>query len=163
MDNAEQQLDSSDLKILTLLQQDASLSTAEVAERVGLSQSVCWRRIQRLREDGYIKAMVALVDRQKLGFKIQIFAQARMTRLTEEARAEFFRQIENIPEITECYTIFGEMDVMMKIIAPDVTWYQDFIFAVLLKLPGVQDIRSTVTLLEAKSVTAIPLKVRKIR
>jgi Lrp/AsnC family transcriptional regulator len=159
----DEALDSSDLKILTLLQQDASLSTAEVAERVGLSQSVCWRRIQRLREDGYIKAMVALVDRQKLGFKIQIFAQARMTRLTEEARAEFFRQIENIPEITECYTIFGEMDVMMKIIAPDVTWYQDFIFAVLLKLPGVQDIRSTVTLLEAKSVTAIPLKVRKIR
>jgi Lrp/AsnC family transcriptional regulator len=159
----DEALDSSDLKILTLLQQDASLSTAQVAERVGLSQSVCWRRIQRLREDGYIKAMVALVDRQKLGFKIQIFAQARMTRLTEEARAEFFRQIENIPEITECYTIFGEMDVMMKIIAPDVTWYQDFIFAVLLKLPGVQDIRSTVTLLEAKSVTAIPLKVRKIR
>jgi Lrp/AsnC family transcriptional regulator len=159
----DEALDSSDLKILTLLQQDASLSTAEVAERVGLSQSVCWRRIQRLREDGYIKAMVALVDRQKLGFKIQIFAQARMTRLTEEARAEFFRQIENIPEITECYTIFGEMDVMMKIIAPDVTWYQDFIYAVLLKLPGVQDIRSTVTLLEAKSVTAIPLKVRKIR
>jgi Lrp/AsnC family transcriptional regulator len=159
----DEALDSSDLKILTLLQQDASLSTAEVAERVGLSQSVCWRRIQRLREDGYIKAMVALVDRQKLGFKIQIFAQARMTRLTEESRAEFFRQIENIPEITECYTIFGEMDVMMKIIAPDVTWYQDFIFAVLLKLPGVQDIRSTVTLLEAKSVTAIPLKVRKIR
>ena len=159
----DEALDSSDLKILTLLQQDASLSTAEVAERVGLSQSVCWRRIQRLREDGYIKAMVALVDRQKLGFKIQIFAQARMTRLTEEARAEFFRQIENIPEITECYTIFGEMDVMMKIIAPDVTWYQDFIFAVLLKLPGVQDIRSIVTLLEAKSVTAIPLKVRKIR
>jgi Lrp/AsnC family transcriptional regulator len=156
-------LDSSDLKILTLLQQDASLSTAEVAERVGLSQSVCWRRIQRLREDGYITAMVALVDRQKLGFKIQVFAQARMTRLTEEARAEFFRQIENIPEITECYTIFGEMDVMMKIVAPDVMWYQDFIFAVLLKLPGVQDIRSIVTLLEAKHVTALPLKIRKMR
>jgi Lrp/AsnC family transcriptional regulator len=159
----EEQLDSSDLKILALLQQDASHSTAEVAERVGLSQSVCWRRIQRLREDGYIKAMVALVDRQKLGFKIQIFAQARMTRLTEEARADFFRQIDSIPEITECYTIFGEMDVMMRVIAPDVMWYQDFIFAVLLKLPGVQDIRSIVTLLEAKSVTAIPLKVRKIR
>lgn len=163
MDNAKQQLDSSDLKILTLLQQDASLSTAEVAERVGLSQSVCWRRIQRLREDGYIKATVAIVDRQKLGFKIQIFAQARMTRLTEEARAEFFRQIESIPEIMECYTIFGEMDVMMKVIAPDVTWYQDFIFSVLMKLPGVQDIRSIVTLLEAKSVTAVPLKLRKLR
>jgi Lrp/AsnC family transcriptional regulator len=156
-------LDSIDVKILALLQQDASLSTAEVAERVGVSQSPCWRRIQRLRDEGYIKATVAIVDRQKLGFQIQIFAQAKMLRLTEEARAEFFRQIENVPEIVECYTVFGEMDVMMKVIAPDVLWYQEFIFSVLMKLPGVQDVRSIVTLLEAKSTTAIPLKPRKLR
>jgi Lrp/AsnC family transcriptional regulator len=156
-------LDTIDVKILALLQQDASLSTAELAERVGVSQSPCWRRIQRLRDEGYIKATVAIVDRQKLGFQIQIFAQAKMLRLTEEARAEFFRQIDNIPEIVECYTIFGEMDVMMKVIAPDVLWYQEFIFTVLMKLPGVQDVRSIVTLLEAKSTTAIPLKPRKLR
>jgi Lrp/AsnC family transcriptional regulator len=156
------ELDALDIKILTLMQADASLSTAELAERVGVSQSPCWRRIQRLREDGYIKATVALVDRQKLGFQMQIFAQARMTRLTEEARADFFRQVNSIPEIVECYTVFGEMDVMMKILAPDVAWYQDFIFSVLMKLPGVQDVRSIVTLLEAKSTTAIPLKMRKL-
>jgi Lrp/AsnC family transcriptional regulator len=156
-------LDPTDVKILALLQQDASLSTAEVAERVGVSQSPCWRRIQRLREEGYIKATVAIVDRLKLGFHLQIFAQAKMLRLTEEARAEFFRQIENIPEIVECYTLFGEMDIMMKVIAPDVLWYQEFIFSVLMKLPGVQDVRSIVTLLEAKSTTAIPLKPRKFR
>lgn len=156
-------LDSIDVKILALLQQDASLSTAEVAERVGVSQSPCWRRIQRLRDEGYIKATVAIVDRQKLGFQIQIFAQVKMLRLTEEARAEFFRQIENVAEIVECYTVFGEMDVMMKVIAPDVLWYQEFIFSVLMKLPGVQDVRSIVTLLEAKSTTAIPLKPRKLR
>lgn len=156
-------LDSIDVKILALLQQDASLSTAEVAERVGVSQSPCWRRIQRLRDEGFIKATVAIVDRQKLGFQIQIFAQVKMLRLTEEARAEFFRQIENVPEIVECYTVFGEMDVMMKVIAPDVLWYQEFIFSVLMKLPGVQDVRSIVTLLEAKSTTAIPLKPRKLR
>jgi Lrp/AsnC family transcriptional regulator len=156
------ELDTLDIKILTLMQADASLSTAELAERVGVSQSPCWRRIQRLREDGYIKATVALVDRQKLGFQMQIFAQARMTRLTEEARADFFRQVNAIPEIVECYTVFGEMDVMMKILAPDVAWYQDFIFSVLMKLPGVQDVRSIVTLLEAKSTTAIPLKMRKL-
>lgn len=156
-------LDPIDVKILALLQQDASLSTAEVAERVGVSQSPCWRRIQRLREEGYIKATVAIVDRLKLGFQLQIFAQAKMLRLTEEARAEFFRQVENIPEILECYTLFGEMDIMMKVIAPDVLWYQEFIFSVLMKLPGVQDVRSIVTLLEAKSTTAIPLKPRKFR
>jgi Lrp/AsnC family transcriptional regulator len=158
-----QELDTIDIKILALLQQDASLSTAEIAERVGVSQSPCWRRIQRLRDDGYIKATVAIVDRRKLGFQIQIFAQAKMLRLTDADRAEFFRQIDNVPEIMECYTVFGEMDVLMKVVAPDVLWYQEFIFSVLMKLPGVQDVRSIVTLLEAKSTTAIPLKPRKLR
>jgi Lrp/AsnC family transcriptional regulator len=157
------ELDTIDLKILTLLQQDASLSTADLAERVGVSQSPCWRRIQRLREEGYIKATVAIVDRQKLGFMMHIFAQLKMSRLTDEARAELVRQINAIPEILECYTVFGEMDVLMKVIAPDVLWYQEFIFSVLMKLPGVQDIRSIVTLLETKTTTAIPLKTRKFR
>lgn len=156
-------LDAIDLKILTLLQQDASLSTADLAERVGVSQSPCWRRIQRLREEGYIKSTVAIVDRQKLGFMMQIFAQIKMTRLTDEARAELVREINGIPEILECYTVFGEMDVMMKIVAPDVIWYQEFVFSVIMKLPGVQDVRSIVTLLETKSTTAIPLKARKFR
>ena len=157
------ELDAVDLKILTLLQQDSSLSTADLAERVGVSQSPCWRRIQRLREDGFIKSTVAVVDRQKLGFMMQIFAQVKMARLSDEARAELVRQINGIPEILECYTVFGEMDVMMKVIAPDVVWYQEFVFSVIMKLPGVQDIRSIVTLVEIKSTTAIPLKARKFR
>ena len=77
-------LDAIDIKILDLMQRDASLSTAELAERVGLSQSPCWRRIQRLREEGYIKATVAIVDRQKLGFHMQIFAQVKMNTLSDE-------------------------------------------------------------------------------
>lgn len=157
------ELDAVDLKILTLLQQDASLSSAELAERVGVSQSPCWRRIQRLRAEGYIKSTVAVVDRQKLGFMMQIFAQVKMARLTDEARADLMRQINNIPEILECYTVFGEMDVMMKIVAPDVLWYQEFVFSVIMKLPGVQDVRSIVTLMEIKSTTALPLKLRKFR
>ena len=157
------ELDTIDLKILNLMQQDASLSTAELAERVGLSQSPCWRRIQRMREEGYIKAQVVIVDRLKLGYHMQMFAQMKMARLSDSERADFVRAIQNIPEILECYTVFGEMDVMLKVIAPDVTWYQEFIFSTLLKLPGVQDVRSIVTLVETKSTTAIPLKPRKPR
>lgn len=160
---APQTLDAIDSKILTLMQQDASLSTAELADKVGISQSPCWRRIQRLREEGYIKGTVAVVDRLKLGLHMLLFAQVKMTRLTEEQRADFFRQIAQIPEILECYTVFGEMDVLVKVIAPDVLWYQDFIFLTLMKLPGVQDVRSIVTLIEVKSTTAIPLKARKLR
>jgi len=155
------EIDAIDLKILALLQQDASLSTGDVAERVGVSQSPCWRRIQRLRDEGYIKSTVVIVDRVKLGYMMQIFAQVKMTRLTDEARADLVKQINNIPEILECYTVFGEMDVMMKVVAPDVLWYQEFVFSVLMKLPGVQDVRSIVTLLETKNTTAIPLKARK--
>ncbi len=158
-----QELDAVDIKILTLLQQNASVSTADLAARVGVSQSPCWRRIQRLRADGYIKATVAVVDRLKAGFQLHIFAQVKMTRLTEDDRAAFFRQVNSIPEILECYTVFGEMDVLMKVIAPDVLWYQEFIFSVIMKLPGVQDIRSIVTLMEAKNTTAIPLKPRKLK
>lgn len=157
------ELDAIDTKILELMQRDASLSTAELAERVGLSQSPCWRRIQRLREEGYIKAQVVIVDREKLGFKMQIFAQVKMTTLSEEDRAKFHKAINDIPEILECYTVFGEMDAMLKVLAPDVIWYQDFIFSTILKLPGVVDVRSIVTLAESKSTTAIPMRARKFR
>jgi Lrp/AsnC family transcriptional regulator len=159
----DQELDAVDVKILTLLQQNASVSTAELAARVGVSQSPCWRRIQRLRDEGYIKSTVAIVDRRKVGFQLHIFAQVKMVRLTEDDRAAFFRQVNSVPEILECYTVFGEMDVLMKVIAPDVLWYQEFIFSVIMKLPGVQDVRSIVTLLEAKNATAIPLKLRKLK
>ena len=157
------EIDAIDMKILELMQRDASLSTAELAERVGLSQSPCWRRIQRMREEGYIKAQVVIVDREKLGFKMQIFAQVKMTTLSDEDRAKFHKAINDIPEILECYTVFGEMDAMLKILAPDVIWYQDFIFSTLLKLPGVVDVRSIVTLTESKSTTAIPMRARKFR
>lgn len=155
-------LDAIDYKILAQLQQDASLSTAELAERVGLSQSPCWRRVQRLRDDGFIKGQVALVDWQKLGFLMQVFAQVKMATQADNQAQEFFRAIADIPEIMECYSLFGEKDVLLKIIAPSVKWYQDFVFSTILKLPGVLDIQSTVTLLEAKYTTAVPLKIREI-
>lgn len=156
-------LDSIDIKILELMQRDASLSTADVAEQVGLSQSPCWRRIQRLREEGYIKAVVAIVDPHKVGLNVQIFAQVRMRALTEQERAAFLRAVKSTPEILECWTVFGEIDVLMRIAAPDVAWFQDFIFSVLMKLPGVINIHSIVTLGEFKGTTAIPLKPALVR
>lgn len=152
-----QDLDPIDLKILDVMQKDASLSTAEIAEMVGLSQSPCWRRIQRLREEGFIKAQVAIIDSQKLGLQMQIFAVVKLAAQPDDEREAFLRRVTEMPEVTECYTLFGEKDVMLKIIVPSVKWYQDFMFTTLLKLPGVQDIQSTVTLLEVKNSTAIPL------
>lgn len=149
-------IDVVDLKILGVLQRDASLSTAEVAERVGLSQAPCWRRIQRLRDAGYIRATVILLDRHKLGFNLQIFAQLKMSRLNDTARAELLRQIDSIPEILECYTVLGEIDMVMKVVVPDILWYQEFLVTVIMKLPGVRDVHSIVTLSEKKNTTVIP-------
>ncbi len=146
-----------DRKILEQMQQDCSMSTTELAERVGLSQSPCWRRLQRLKDEGYIKKQVALLDRHKFGSSLYIFAYLKMATLTDRQRKEFMRSIEVIPEILECHTVFGEMDIVMKIIAQSLEWYQKFIFDTILKLPGVEDIQSTVTLVELKSTTEIPL------
>ena len=147
-----------DLKILEQVQKDAALSTTELAERVGLSQSPCWRRLQRLRDEGYITGQVAVLDRKKFGDSLYIFATLKMVTLSEEQRAVFNRKIDTIHEIMECHTIFGERDIMLKIIAESLEWYQKFIFRVILKLPGVQDVQSTVTLAEIKQTTAIPVR-----
>ena len=155
-----EQLSTYDVKILEQLQRNAEQSTADLADKVGLSQSPCWRRLQRLKEEGYIRSQVALLDRRKLGHELVIFSTFKMQTLSEEKRAEFLRKIESIPEITECHTIFGEMDVLVKVIAPSMSWYQTFIFNTLMKLPGVTDIRSTVTLAEVKYTTQIPVRVR---
>jgi Lrp/AsnC family transcriptional regulator len=146
-----------DLRILQEMQKDCSMSTTDLATRVGLSQSPCWRRLQRLKDEGYIKRQVAVLDRTKLGSSLFIFAFLKMATLTEKQRANFVREIQLMPEVIECHTVFGEMDIVMKIIAESLEWYQKFIFDTLLKLPGVQDIQSTVTLVELKSTTEIPL------
>lgn len=147
-----------DIRILEQVQKDATLSTTELAERVGLSQSPCWRRLQRLRDEGYITGQVAVLDRKKFGSNLYIFATLKMATLTDEQRAEFRRKVELTPEIMECHTAFGERDILLKIIAQSLEWYQNFIFRVILKLPGVVDIQSVVTLSEIKHTTAIPVR-----
>jgi Lrp/AsnC family transcriptional regulator len=157
-----EELSKFDLKILEHMQKDCSGSTTGLADKVGLSQAPCWRRLQRLKDEGYIKKQVAILDRTKISPSLYIFAYLKMATLTEKQRAEFVRDIQLIPEILECHTVFGEMDIVMKVIAQSLEWYQKFIFKTILKLPGVQDIQSTVTLVELKSTTEIPLEGVKI-
>jgi Lrp/AsnC family transcriptional regulator len=154
----QESLDAIDIRILEQLQIDASVSTSELADRVGLSQSPCWRRIQRLRDEGYIRAQVVLLDAEKLGLMLQVYAQLKISSLDEKERQAFIRAIKAVPEIVECYSILGERDAMIKVMAPSMKWYQDFVFKTLLKLPGVQDISSIVTLSEMKHTTALPVK-----
>jgi Lrp/AsnC family transcriptional regulator len=153
--------DATDLKILEVMQTDASLSSAEMAERVGLSQSPCWRRIQRLRDEGFITRIVGILDKKRLGLNVQILAQAKLATLTDEERENFVKVIRSIPEIQECWLVLGESDVVFRILAPDVDWFQTFVSSVLVRMPGIHDVRSIVITTEIKSSTAVPLGERR--
>ena len=150
-------LDGFDLKIISVLQEDATLTAGEVAQRVGLSQSPCWRRIQRLRETGVIRRTVALLDRRQLGLNAQIFAQVKLSAHGRMHLDEFNAAIRAIPEVLECYVLMGETDFMLRIVARDVEAYERLFFDRLSKLPGVQEIKSTMALSEIKQTTALPL------
>ena len=157
----QEDLDEADLKILDVLQEDSSLSAAEMAQRVGLSQSPCWRRIQRLKEDGYIKREVAILDRKKLGLNAHVFARVKLSAHGHAQLAEFTRAVRSFPEVLECYVLMGEVDFLLRVVAEDVEAYERFFFEHLSQLPGVQEINSTVALSEIKSSTALPLPGRK--
>jgi Lrp/AsnC family transcriptional regulator len=152
-----EELSHFDLRILQQIQRDATLSTIDLSEKVGLSQSPCWRRLQRLRDEGYVKRQVAIIDRSKFGQSLILYATLKMGTLTDNERAEFNRKLEITSEILECYSIIGERDVLMKIVAPSMDWYQNFIFKTLMKMPGVIDVQSIVAVAEMKYTTEIPL------
>jgi Lrp/AsnC family transcriptional regulator len=154
------QLDAQDRKILAVLQQDSSLSMAELADRVGLSQSPCWRRVQRLKEEGVIRAQVALVDRGKVGLKTQIFAQVKLSAQGRQHLDEFSEAIRRFPEVLECWVLMGPVDFLLRIVAPDVESYERFFFEHLSRVPGIQEITSTVALSEIKATTAVPIPLR---
>lgn len=149
-------LDPFEKKIVRELQHDATLTTAEVAERVGLSVSPCWRRIDRLTRDGVIRARVALVDRRKLGLSAHIFAQVRLNAHGRANLDEFAAAIRAFPEVLDAYVMMGSMDFLLRIVARDIDAYERFFLERLSKLPGIQEIHSTVALSEIKSTTALP-------
>lgn len=150
-------LDSYDRRILRALQEDASLSTAAVAEIVGLSASPCWRRIDRLEREGYIKRRVALLDRRKIGLRAQVFALVKLNAHGRANLDEFAASIHELPEVLECYVLMGTVDFMLRVVAADIEAYERFFFEKLSRLPGVQEINSTVALSEIKSTTALPV------
>ena len=152
------ELDAADLRILAFLQTDASRSTAEVAEAVGLSQSVCWRRIQRLKDEGVIRAQVALLDRKRVGLNSNVFAEVKLSAHGRANLTEFAAAIRGFPEVLECYVVLGRIDFLLRIVTADVEAYERFFFDKLSRLPGIQEVNSIVALSDIKNTTALPLE-----
>jgi Lrp/AsnC family transcriptional regulator len=150
-------LDHYDRRILELLQKRADISTAEIAEQVGLSQSPCWRRIQRLKEEGVIRGQVTLLDRKKIGLNAQVFAQVKLNAHGRSNLTEFAEKIREFPEVLECYVLMGSVDFLLRVVTHDIEAYERFFFERLSMVPGIQEVNSIVALSEIKSTTVLPL------
>lgn len=151
------ELDSYDRHILALLQADSSRSNADIASAIGLSEAPCWRRVQRLKKEGFIKAQVSLLDREKLGLNIQVFALIKLTAVGRSNLSDFAREISEFPEVLECYVVMGNSDFLLRIVASNVQAYEHFMFEKLSQVPGVQEINSLTTLSEIKVTTQLPI------
>lgn len=152
-----EELDAIDAKILDLLQQDASLSIAEIAERVGLSSSPCWRRIERLKKVGIITSQVTLLDREKLGLNFEVIASVKLQLPTRENLEKFEAAVGKWPEIVDCATVTGAVDYMLRIVTTDMHAYDDFLRDKILALGLVSDVQSRIVMRVAKRTTAAPL------
>jgi len=150
-------IDSLDRKILRLLQSDASLSAAAIGEQIGLSQSPCWRRIQRLKETGVIKQQGMVFDRRKLGFDTMVFAHVKLTAHGRSKVSEFSKAIGEFPEVMECHLLLGQVDFLLRIVTPDLEAYERFFFERLSQLPDVQEVTSSIVLTESKYTTELPV------
>lgn len=150
-------LSAIDRRILRLIQHDADLSAADIAERVELSQSPCWRRIHRMQEEGLIERKVALLNPRKLGLSMTVFVNVKLSGHGRRYLAEFEEAITGYPEVLECYTMAGGMDYMLKVVAQDIAAYERFLRDHLLQKPHVQEAHSNIAMSEVKRTTELPL------
>ena len=149
-------LDPVDRRILMSLQGDATLSIAELAERVGLSQTPCWKRIKRLEAEGIITGRVALLDRAQLGLGTTVFVSVRTSQHDEDWLVQFADAIRAIPEVTEFYRMSGDVDYLLKIVCRDIADY-DRIYKSMIRAARLSDVSSSFAMEQIKYTTEVPL------
>ncbi len=150
-------MDRIDRKILRCLQEDATLSVAEVAQSVGLTTTPCWRRIQRLENDGVILRRVALLDPQKLNVGVTVFVSLKTSQHNYEWLESFAHAVAEIDEVVEFYRMSGEIDYLLRIVVPDIASY-DRVYKRLIKAADLADVSSSFAMEMIKYTTALPLR-----
>jgi Lrp/AsnC family leucine-responsive transcriptional regulator len=148
--NATDKLDKVDLQILRTLQENARLTTKELAARVSLSSTPVFERLKRLENSGYIKKYIAILDAEKLNQGFVVFCSVKLKHVNREIAADFTRIINEIPEVTECYNISGSNDYLLKIHAPNMKYYQEFIINVLGTIDSLGSLESSFVMEEVK-------------
>lgn len=145
-----EKLDKVDLQILRTLQENARLTTKELAAQVSLSSTPVFERLKRLEREGYIKKYIAVLDADKLNQGFVVFCNVKLRRMNKYIAMEFTRIIQNIPEVTECYNISGSYDYLLKIHAPNMKYYQEFIINVLGTIDSLGSLESMFVMDEVK-------------
>ena len=149
-------MDAIDRKILAVLQQDASLSVAEVGSRVGLSSTPCWKRIQKLEAEGVIQKRVAVVDPDKVGLGVSVFVAIETGDHSEEWLGRFAESVQAMPEVMEFYRMAGDVDYMLRVVVADMQSY-DVFYKKLIGAVSLKNVTSRFAMEKIKSVTALPI------
>jgi Lrp/AsnC family transcriptional regulator len=151
-----QDMDAIDRKIVALLQDDASLSLAQIAHRVGLSQSPCWKRIQRLEKNGVILKRVALVNPESIGMGLTVFVSIETGDHSQAWLDRFAREVGAMPEVMEFYRMAGDVDYMLRVVVPDIQGYDMFYKRLIAAVP-LQNVTSRFAMEKIKATTALPI------
>ena len=150
-------MDKIDRQILTLLQKDCSLSTAEIAEQVRLSVTPCWRRIQKLENEGVIQKRVALIDRHKVNLGVDVFVMIKTGSHNADWLEHFSETIDDFDEVVEFYRMSGETDYLLRVVVPDIPAYDRF-YKRLIAISGLSDVSSSFAMEQIKYTTEFPLQ-----
>jgi Lrp/AsnC family transcriptional regulator len=149
-------MDTTDRQILACLQEDATMPVAEIARRVGLSSTPCWRRIQKLEEAKIIRARVALLDSKQLNVGVTVFVSVRTNQHSLAWLERFAAAVEDMPEVVEFYRMSGEIDYLLRVVVPDIAAYDRFYKRLIAKIE-LSDVSSSFAMEQIKYTTALPL------
>lgn len=150
-------MDKFDRAILEILQEDCTLAIGTVAERIGLGTTACWRRIQKLEEEGILRKRVALLDRARLNIGVTVFVSIKTNQHSAQWLETFHAKVAEIVEVVELYRMAGDTDYLLKMAVPDIAGY-DAVYKQLIQIPGLSDISSSFAMEQIKYTTAMPLR-----
>ena len=150
-------VDKIDRKILAILQKDATTPVAEIGRKVGLSTTPCWRRIQKMEEDGIIKGRVAILDPQKINAGVTVFVSIRTNEHNDSWMRKFAGVVEDMTEVVEFYRMSGEVDYLLRVVVPDISAYDAF-YKKLISRINLTDVSSSFAMSQIKYTTALPLE-----
>lgn len=151
-------LSAIDMKILALLQNDARITNQTLADHISMSASPCWRKVRKLEEDEVIQGYRAVLNRKKIGLGVMVFVRVSIDSHSEAEARKFEQEVTALEDVVACYSIGGDADFLLQVVARDLDAYADFAMKVIRRLPGIKEMQSMFVLKEIKPLVSYPVK-----